>query len=106
DADRRIRPLALKAAATWLQTAAGLPGNQLRATIVACGASSVEEYRIGFSTSQGIDVIYGCIWPALSKEEAAADILDIHEASVPEEIAALLKEQGIADVRQLPGLFS
>src|SRR5690606_29755696 len=83
EADRRIRPLALKAAATWLQTAAGLPGNQLRATIVACGESSVEEYRIGFSTHQGTDVIYGCIWPVLSKEEAAVEVLDIGQTSVP-----------------------
>lgn len=105
EADRRIRPLALKAAATWLQTAAGLPGNQIRATIVACGESSVEEYRIGFSTLQSADVIYGCIWPVLSKEEAVADIIDTQQASIPEEIAALLKEQGITDVRQLPGLF-
>ncbi|HUH88149.1 MAG TPA: DUF2863 family protein [Pusillimonas sp.] len=105
EADRRIRPLALKAAATWLQTAAGLPGNQLRATTVACGETSVEEYRIGFSTSQSADVIYGCIWPVLSKEEAVADLLDTNGTSIPEEIAALLKEQGITDVRQLPGLF-
>lgn len=105
NADRRIRPLALKAAATWLQTAAGLPGNQLRATVVACGESTIEEYRIGFSTAQATDVIYGCIWPVLSKEEAAVEVLDIGQTSVPEEIAAILKEQGISDVRQLPGLF-
>lgn len=105
EADRRIRPLALKAAATWLQAAAGLPGNQLRATIVACGESSLEEYRIGFSTSQSTDVIYGCIWPVLSKDEAVADLLNTHEAGIPEEITALLKEQGIVDVRQLPGLY-
>lgn len=105
DADRRIRPLALRAAATWLQTAAGLRGNQLRATVVACGESTIEEYRIGFSTAQGTDVIYGCIWPVLSKEEASADALDIDQTSVPEEIAAILKEQGVSDVRQLPGLF-
>src|SRR5690606_40875659 len=79
EADRRIRPLALKAAATWLQTAAGLPGNQIRSTIVACGESSVEEYRIGFSTIHSADVIYGCIWPVLSKEEAVADILDTQQ---------------------------
>jgi len=105
DADRRIRPLALKAAATWLQTAAGMPGNQLRATVVACGEPTIEEYRIGFSTAQATDVIYGCIWPVLSKEEAAAEALDTHQPSIPEEIAAILKEQGISDVRQLPGLF-
>jgi len=105
EADRRIRPLTLKAAATWLQTAAGLPGNQIRATVVACGESAIEEYRIGFSTVHSADVIYGCIWPVLSKEEAVADLLDTQQASIPEEIAALLKEQGVTDVRQLPGLF-
>lgn len=105
EADRRIRPLALKAAATWLQTAAGLPGNQLRASVAACGEASIEEYRIGFSTIHSPDVIYGCIWPILSKEEALTDLLSVQETSIPEEIASLLKEQGISDVRQLPGLF-
>src|SRR5690606_22656879 len=92
EADRRIRPLALKAAATWLQTAAGLPGNQIRSTIVACGENAAEEYRIGFSTLQNNDVIYGCVWPVLSKEEAVADMLATQETSIPETIAALLKE--------------
>lgn len=104
EADRRIRPLALKAAATWLQTAAGLPGSQLRASVAACGESSIEEYRIGFSTIHSSDVIYGCIWPILSKEEALTDLLVEQETSIPEEIASLLKEQGIGEVRQIPGL--
>src|SRR3546814_2281260 len=48
EADRRIRPLALKAAVTWLQNATPLPGGELRAVIAGCGESSIEEYRIGF----------------------------------------------------------
>src|SRR5690606_10214431 len=73
EADRRIRPLALKAAVTWLQSAVHLSGAELRAIIAGCGESAIEEYRVGFSTRQSNDVIYGCIWPVLSKEEAFAD---------------------------------
>jgi len=105
EADRRIRPLALKAAVTWLQTAAHLPGDELRAVIVGCGATVIEEYRVGFNTRQGNDVVYGCIWPILSKEEAIADDAEHEQADIPDEIAALLKELGVLDVRRLPGLF-
>ena len=105
EADRRIRPLALKAAVTWLQTAASLPGSELRAVIAGCGDAAIEEYRIGFSTRQGNEVIYGCIWPVLSKEEAASDGMEAGHIDVPDEIAALLKEMGVSDVRRLPGIY-
>ena len=106
EADRRIRPLALKAAVTWLQTAMHLSGNDLRAVIAGCGETTVEEYRVGFSTRQSGDVIYGCIWPILSKEEALADSSDNEQADIPDEIAALLKEFGVSDVKRLPGLYA
>lgn len=105
EADRRIRPLALKAAVTWLQTAAHLSGGDLRAVIAGCGESSVEEYRIGFSTRLSNEVVYGCIWPVLSKEEALADGLEAGHIDVPDEVAALLKEMGVTDVRRLPGIY-
>jgi hypothetical protein len=105
EADRRIRPLALKAAITWLQAAAHLPGDDLRAVITGCGDTTIEEYRVGFSTRHSNEVIYGCIWPILSKEEAAADTAEGEVIDVPDEIAALLKEQGVADVRRLPGVY-
>lgn len=105
EADRRIRPLALKAAVTWLQTVAHLPGNELRATIAACGDSVVEEYRVGFSTRNSNDVIYGSIWPILSKEEAVADSVNAEQADIPDEIAALLSELDVVDVRRLSGLY-
>lgn len=104
EADRRIRPLALKAAVTWLQTAAHLPGDDLRAVITGCGATTIEEYRVGFSTRHSNEVIYGCIWPVLSKEEAATDDAEDESIDIPDEIAALLKEQGVGDVRRLPGV--
>lgn len=105
EADRRIRPLALKAAITWLHTAANLPADQLRASIAGCGEMGIEEYRIGLSTRQSNDVIYGCIWPVLSKEEALAETLDTGIISASEEIAALLKEAGVSEIRRLPGVL-
>jgi hypothetical protein len=105
EADRRIRPLALRAAVTWLQTAANLPASDLRAAIVACGAAGAEEFRIGFTPRIGNDVVYGCVWPVLSKDEAALDAAESDQIDVPEAIAALLKELGVPDVRRLPGLY-
>src|SRR5690606_208469 len=104
EADRRIRPMALRAAVTWLQTAANLPGQDLRAAIVACGNNGVEEFRIGFSPRMSNDVIYGCVWPVLSKEEAIIDAVESTQVDMPESIAALLKELGVAEVRRLPGI--
>ncbi len=106
DADRRVRPFALKAALAWLETAVSLPPDQLRAVIGACGTAGVEEYRISFTPRNRNDVLYGCVWPVYGREEesAAADA----ESDAPDtadEIAALLKEHGVADVRRLPGLL-
>lgn len=106
EADRRIRPMALRAAVTWLQTAANLPGSELRAAIAACGNTGVEEFRIGFTPRSGNEVVYGCVWPVLSKEEAALDAVESTQVDVPEVITALLKELGVSEVRRLPGLYA
>jgi hypothetical protein len=103
-ADQGIRPLTLKAAATWLQTAARIPGTDLRAALVACGEQSIEEYRIGFCTRQSNDVIYGCVWPALSREESQLDPDAEDQVDTWDTIAALLRECGVQDIRRLPGL--
>lgn len=105
EADRRIRPMALKAAVTWLQTAANLAPDELRAVIVGCGETATQEYRVGFSTRHNNHVVYGCIWPVLSKEEALPEMMDSDHIAVPEEISALLKELGLTEVRHLPGVY-
>jgi len=105
-ADQGIRPLTLKAAVTWLLTAARIPGEELRAAIVACGEQAIEEYRIGFCTRQSNDVIYGCVWPSLSREESSLEPEEGAEGQIDtwDTLAALLRESGIQDVRRLPGL--
>ncbi|VFR32791.1 FIG00432723: hypothetical protein [plant metagenome] len=106
DADRRVRPLALKAAVAWLEGAAGLAPDQLRAVIGGCGETRVDEYRISFTPRNRNDVIYGCVWPVYGREEEP--LPEDAEPTGPdaiEEIAALLKEQGVADIRRLPGIL-
>lgn len=104
EADRRIRPLALKAAVIWLQNAANLRGPELQAAIVGCGENMIEEYRVGFTTRHSHQVIYGCVWPILSKEEAASTAIETAQPSIPEEIAAHLTEVGVTEIKQLSGL--
>lgn len=104
EADHKIRPFVLRAAVTWLQTAANVSGKQLRAAIVGCGDSALQEYRIGFVQREDQRVIYGCIWPILSKEEAFSEVVESDVPTVIEQITAILKEEGVSEVRRLPGL--
>lgn len=104
EADHKIRPLVIRAAITWLHTAANISSDQLRAVIVGCGDPAIQEYRVGFSTHDSKTVIYGCLWPVLSKEEAFAELIDTDEPSIIEEITSILKEEGITEIRRLPGL--
>jgi len=106
DADRKIRPLSIRAAVDWLQTATQFTAADLHATIVACGEDNrVEEFRVGFCGGASTDVIYGCMWPVLSASESQIDALDTDKPDVPDEIAAILKAQGVGRVKRLPGLF-
>lgn len=102
EADRRIRPLALKAAAIWLQNATSLDGTDIRATIVGCGETIIEEYRVGFTTRQSNQVIYGCVWPILSKEEANLNNEGLPD--IPDHIAEQLAEVGIKEIKRLNGI--
>ncbi|MEI2415663.1 DUF2863 family protein [Orrella sp. JC864] len=104
EADRRVRPFALKAALAWLETAVSMPPDQLRAVIGACGTAGVEEYRVSFTPRSRNDVLYGCVWPVYGREEEIA-ATDEEAPDTVDEIAALLKEHGVADIRRLPGLL-
>lgn len=105
EADHHIRPIVLMAAVTWLQTAASVSGKDLRAVIVGCGNDALQEYRVGFNIRGSDDVVYGCIWPLLSKDEALTEALDAYGPTIPDEITAVLKEAGVSEVRRIPGLM-
>ena len=103
EADRRVRPLSLRAAISWLEGAVNLEASQLRAVVAGCGESRIDEYRIGFTARNNNDVYYGCVWPLYGREEDLP--ADEGQPDVVDEIAALLKEYGVNDVRRIPGLL-
>ena len=103
EADRRVRPLSLRAAISWLEGAVNLEASQLRAVVAGCGESRIDEYRIGFTARNSNDVYYGCVWPLYGREEDLP--ADEGQPDVVDEIAALLKEYGVNDVRRIPGLL-
>lgn len=103
DADRRVRPLSLRAAVTWLEGAVSLPPAQLRAVVAGCGESRIDEYRVGFTARNSNDVYYGCVWPLYGREDDAP--ADEGQPDAVDEIAALLKEYGVGEVRRIPGVL-
>ncbi|MFY2058649.1 DUF2863 family protein [Achromobacter xylosoxidans] len=103
EADRRVRPLSLRAAISWLEGAVSLDASQLRAVIAGCGESRVDEYRVSFTARNSNDVYYGCVWPLYGREEDLP--ADEGQPDVVDEIAALLKEYGVSDVRRIPGVL-
>ena len=105
EADHKIRPFVIRAAVTWLHTAANITNDKLRAVIVGCGEPTLQEYRVGFSSQGNNAVVYGCLWPILSKEEAFAELIDSDALNAVEEITAILKEEGVSEVRRLPGTY-
>ncbi|MBN9478006.1 MAG: hypothetical protein ABS43_06505 [Bordetella sp. SCN 67-23] len=99
EADRRVRPLSLRASVAWLEATLGIAPDQLRAVIAACGETEVEEYRIGFTQRQSNDVIYGSAWPMFGRDDDNPDMpaMDV--------IADQLRELGVTDLRKLQGLL-
>ncbi|OZI39772.1 hypothetical protein CEK29_16515 [Bordetella genomosp. 5] len=106
EADRRVRPLSLRAAVSWLESAVNLEPSQLRAVIAGCGEAQIDEYRVGFTARNSNDVYYGCVWPVYGREDEPAP--GEEDEGVPDamdQIAALLKEYGVSDVRRIPGVL-
>ena len=106
EADRRVRPLSLKAAVAWLGGALSLEPHALRAVIAGCGEQQVDEYRIGFTQKNENDVIYGCLWPLYGREEDIADPASTPQPNTEEQILSVLKECGVQDIRKLPGVLT
>lgn len=103
-ADHKIRPFVLRAAINWLQMVANQPASSLHATIIGCGDPSLEEYRIGFTSKSTKSVIYGCVWPVLTKDEVVSEFINYDAPSLIDDIVAILKEEGIDEVRRLPNI--
>lgn len=103
EADRRVRPLSLRAAVSWLEGAVSLDASRLRAVVAGCGESRIDEYRISFTARNSNDVYHGCVWPLYGREEDLP--AEEGQPDVIDEITVLLKEYGVSDVRRIPGVL-
>ena len=99
ESDRAIRPYSVRAAIAFLESALDVKPVELRAVVAAFGNEQPEEYRIGFTLARNPDVVHGVVWPMFGREEGP-------EVDGPEEeIAALLRENGLTDVVTLEQAF-
>jgi hypothetical protein len=93
EADRRVRPYAIKAAVHFLTHALDLEPEGIKATVAAFGDDRVDEYRIGLSVGDDEDVAQGVVWPLLGAESETDD------PSPLDRIRETLREAGVTEMR-------
>jgi hypothetical protein len=105
EADRKVRPVSIRAAVHYLTHTLSVEPSTLSAIIGGFGeelnVDRVDEYRISFTLRKQPEVIYGIVWPLYGPE--AADDDPISGAAAPStdpisEILLLLQECGVTDV--------
>ena len=97
EADRASRPYSLRSAVVYLQTTLNVPAANLRAVVAPYYDRQIEEYRIGFTLGEAVEVVHGVVWPLLENEDEAAEL--------PGQIEAVLRDAGIREVLVLDHRF-
>jgi hypothetical protein len=97
DADRASRPYSLRSAVAFLQTTLNVAAGNLRAIIAPYYDRQLEEFRIGFTLHDAVEVIHGVVWPLLENEDEAVEM--------PAQIEAVLREAGVREVLVLDHRF-
>lgn len=93
NADRLSRPYSLRASVAYLSTTLNLAPADLRAVIAPFHDQQLEEYRIGFTLRDSLQVIHGVVWPLLDAEDETSDMGG--------QIEAMLREIGIGETLHL-----
>ncbi|MBI3715063.1 MAG: DUF2863 family protein [Betaproteobacteria bacterium] len=100
DAERRVRPYAIRAAVSYLESTLKTTPERMRAVIAGIGEERIDEYRIGFAQVDNDDVIHGVVWPLFGSEE---------DDTVPGprgEIETVLKECKISEITWVEGMLA
>lgn len=96
EADRRVRPYAIRAAVHLLTHALACEPSDIKASVSPFGDDRVDEYRIGLSVRDADEVAQGIVWPLLGAESEADDPAPI------EQIREVLREVGVGEIRIWP----
>lgn len=97
DADRASRPYSLRAAVAFLVTTLNRAAGEFRAVVAPFHDNRLEEYRIGFTLADSLDVVHGVVWPMLDNEDEATD--------TPSQIESVLRESGLTRIQMLEQRF-
>lgn len=97
EADRASRPYSLRSAVAFLQTVLNVSASSLRAVVAPYYDRQIEEFRIGFTLGDAIEVVHGVVWPLLENEDEAAEL--------PGQIESVLREAGVREVLILDHRF-
>jgi hypothetical protein len=108
ESDRRVRPHALRSAVAFLCHNLNLEPKRIRAAIAGFGTHDVDEYRIGLSIDDSLEVAQGVVWPVFGPEASegfshASQLED--EPSSIEIIKSILHETGVTEIRVWPNLI-
>jgi hypothetical protein len=99
EADRRVRPYAVRAGVAFLESALQVEPSQLRAVIAGFGEERVDEYRVGFTVDGDSHVAHGIVWPLYGREDENA------RPGPVEDLVAELAQCGVTEVKKLTGTF-
>lgn len=108
EADKRVRPLSLKAAVNYLCQTLNVDPTNLACVVGAFGDEIVDEFRISFSLKGQSEIVYGVVWPLYDRESVSADQLSdsTQDGTTLKVICDTLKSMGIQEVFKHAVLFS
>ena len=108
EADRKIRPLSILAAANYLEATLNVAPAGISCIVAGFGEEQCDEYRISFALKGSKEIIYGVVWPLYDREAVSNDgINDISiEDSPIREIYDTIKASGIDDQLRHAELFN
>ena len=100
EADRRVRPYAIRAAVGFLENTLKTTAADLRAVVAGFGEERVDEYRVAFTRRGQDDVVHGIVWPLFGRED------DELLPTPAQEVETVLAECKVGEVTKLNGLFA
>jgi hypothetical protein len=118
DADKKIRPISIRAAVHYLTHALAVEASQLAAVVAGFGDENnglrIDEYRISFSVADNPEVFYGVVWPLYDEESGEDELhnLSLRRPAVAapmlplQQIVSLLREAGVTRIMQPDQLFA
>ena len=106
-ADKRVRPLSLKAAVNYLASTLKVEPSALACVVGAFGEEVADEFRISFALRGQSEILYGVVWPLYDRESSATEPgnEDPEEGSTLRLISDTLKEAGVHEIFKHAMLF-